>query len=157
MGGGFAGGLVRRGWRNVREAGPRRLALTGLLVLLALLIARYGWGLTPNSELPVISPAERAMYDFRSYLNASRHAVDQDQRVVMVVYIDDAFFRRVRAGRMSTREDIVAAHAEGTVQRLRPKVMTIVTMAAALGWNAERAAGVAQEAAHTLGAHDARK
>jgi Cu(I)/Ag(I) efflux system membrane protein CusA/SilA len=52
--------------------------------------------------------------------------------VVMVVYIDDAFFRRVRAGRISTRDDIVAAHAEGTVQRLRPKLMTIVTMAAAL-------------------------
>jgi len=52
--------------------------------------------------------------------------------VVMVVYIDDAFFRRVRAGTLRTRADIVAAHAEGTVQRLRPKLMTIVTMAAAL-------------------------
>jgi Cu(I)/Ag(I) efflux system membrane protein CusA/SilA len=52
--------------------------------------------------------------------------------VVMVVYIDDAFFRRVREGKLRTREDIVAAHAEGTVQRLRPKLMTIVTMAAAL-------------------------
>jgi Cu(I)/Ag(I) efflux system membrane protein CusA/SilA len=52
--------------------------------------------------------------------------------VVMVVYIDDAFFRRVRAGTLRSREDIIAAHAEGTVQRLRPKVMTIVTMAAAL-------------------------
>jgi copper/silver efflux system protein len=52
--------------------------------------------------------------------------------VVMVVYIDDAFFRRVREGTLRTRDDIIAAHAEGTVQRLRPKVMTIVTMAAAL-------------------------
>ena len=52
--------------------------------------------------------------------------------VVMVVYIDDAFRRRVREGRMRNREDIVAAHAEGTVRRLRPKVMTIATMAAAL-------------------------
>lgn len=52
--------------------------------------------------------------------------------VVMVVYIDDAFFRRVREGKLRNREDIVAAHAEGTVQRLRPKLMTIVTMAAAL-------------------------
>ena len=50
----------------------------------------------------------------------------------MVVYIDDAFFRRVREGKLRTRDDIVAAHAEGTVQRLRPKLMTIVTMAAAL-------------------------
>ena len=31
-----------------------------------------------------------------------------------------AFHRRVREGRLRSREDIVAAHAEGTVQRLRP-------------------------------------
>ncbi len=52
--------------------------------------------------------------------------------VVMVVYIDDAFYRRQREGRLRTRDDIVAAHAEGTVQRLRPKLMTITTMAASL-------------------------
>jgi Cu(I)/Ag(I) efflux system membrane protein CusA/SilA len=52
--------------------------------------------------------------------------------VVMVVYIDEAFHRRVREGRLKSREDIVAAHAEGTVQRLRPKIMTITTMAAGL-------------------------
>jgi Cu(I)/Ag(I) efflux system membrane protein CusA/SilA len=52
--------------------------------------------------------------------------------VVMVVYIDEAFFRRVREGRLRSREDIVDAHAEGTVQRLRPKIMTITTMAASL-------------------------
>ena len=52
--------------------------------------------------------------------------------VVMVVYIDEAFHRRVREGRIRDREDIIAAHAEGTVQRLRPKIMTITTMAAGL-------------------------
>jgi Cu(I)/Ag(I) efflux system membrane protein CusA/SilA len=52
--------------------------------------------------------------------------------VVMVVYIDEAFHRRLREGRLRTREDVVAAHAEGTVQRLRPKIMTITTMAASL-------------------------
>src|SRR5205814_586870 len=52
--------------------------------------------------------------------------------VVMVVYIDEAFHRRVREGALSSREDIVAAHAEGTVQRLRPKLMTVTTMAAGL-------------------------
>jgi Cu(I)/Ag(I) efflux system membrane protein CusA/SilA len=52
--------------------------------------------------------------------------------VVMVVYIDAAFHRRVREGRLVDRDDIVAAHAEGTVQRLRPKLMTVITMAAAL-------------------------
>jgi Cu(I)/Ag(I) efflux system membrane protein CusA/SilA len=52
--------------------------------------------------------------------------------VVMVVYIDAAFHRRVREGRLESRADIVAAHAEGTVQRLRPKLMTVTTMAASL-------------------------
>jgi Cu(I)/Ag(I) efflux system membrane protein CusA/SilA len=52
--------------------------------------------------------------------------------VVMVVYIDDAFHRRVREGRIKGFDDIVAAHAEGTVRRLRPKIMTITTMAAGL-------------------------
>ena len=52
--------------------------------------------------------------------------------VVMVVYIDDAFYRRIRDGRMKSRDDVVAAHAEGTVRRLRPKVMTVATMGAGL-------------------------
>ncbi|HWL84774.1 MAG TPA: efflux RND transporter permease subunit, partial [Polyangiaceae bacterium] len=52
--------------------------------------------------------------------------------VVMVVYIDEAYHRRLREGRIKTRDDIVAAHAEGTVLRLRPKLMTMATMAASL-------------------------
>ena len=52
--------------------------------------------------------------------------------VVMVVYIDEAFHRRVREGKIRNRDDIVEAHAEGTVRRLRPKIMTITTMGAAL-------------------------
>jgi Cu(I)/Ag(I) efflux system membrane protein CusA/SilA len=52
--------------------------------------------------------------------------------VVMVVYIDEAFYRRIRADTIRSRDDIIAAHAEGTVRRLRPKIMTITTMAAGL-------------------------
>jgi Cu(I)/Ag(I) efflux system membrane protein CusA/SilA len=52
--------------------------------------------------------------------------------VVMVVYIDDAFYSRVRRGQLLTRDDIVAAHADGTVRRLRPKLMTTATMAVSL-------------------------
>ena len=52
--------------------------------------------------------------------------------VVMVVYIDAAFHRRLREGQIRNRDDIIEAHAEGTVRRLRPKIMTITTMAAAL-------------------------
>jgi Cu(I)/Ag(I) efflux system membrane protein CusA/SilA len=52
--------------------------------------------------------------------------------VVMVVYIDEAFQRRLQAGQIRSRADIIEAHTEGTVRRLRPKLMTITTMAAGL-------------------------
>ena len=48
--------------------------------------------------------------------------------IVMIVYIDHAFHRRKAAGQIRNLDDIVAAHMEGTVQRVRPKLMTVSTM-----------------------------
>jgi Cu(I)/Ag(I) efflux system membrane protein CusA/SilA len=48
--------------------------------------------------------------------------------VVMIVYIDNAYERRFRAGKINTLEDIIEAHSEGTIQRVRPKLMTVGTM-----------------------------
>jgi len=48
--------------------------------------------------------------------------------IVMIVYIDHAFQRRKAAGQINSLDDIVAAHMEGTVQRVRPKLMTVSTM-----------------------------
>jgi copper/silver efflux system protein len=48
--------------------------------------------------------------------------------VVMIVYIDTAYEKRLRAGQIRTLEDIIEAHAEGTIQRVRPKLMTVATM-----------------------------
>ncbi len=48
--------------------------------------------------------------------------------VVMIVYIDHAFVRRLRAGKIRDLNDIIHAHTEGTVKRVRPKVMTVATM-----------------------------
>jgi len=48
--------------------------------------------------------------------------------IVMIVYIDQAYRRRKAAGGINSLDDIVAAHMEGTVQRVRPKVMTVATM-----------------------------
>ncbi len=48
--------------------------------------------------------------------------------VVMIVYIDHAFVKRLRAGKIRDLNDIIHAHTEGTVQRVRPKVMTVSTM-----------------------------
>jgi Cu(I)/Ag(I) efflux system membrane protein CusA/SilA len=48
--------------------------------------------------------------------------------IVMIVYLDAAFERRLRAGKIRDLNDIIWAHMEGTVQRVRPKLMTVSTM-----------------------------
>jgi copper/silver efflux system protein len=52
--------------------------------------------------------------------------------IVMIVYIDAAYERRRRAGKVRDLSDIVWAHMDGTVQRVRPKLMTVATMLAGL-------------------------
>jgi Cu(I)/Ag(I) efflux system membrane protein CusA/SilA len=48
--------------------------------------------------------------------------------IVMIVYINQAFQRHKAEGRIHDLGDIIAAHMEGTVLRVRPKLMTVSTM-----------------------------
>jgi len=48
--------------------------------------------------------------------------------IVMIVYIDHAYERRLAAGKIRDLDDIIWAHMEGTVLRVRPKLMTVSTM-----------------------------
>jgi Cu(I)/Ag(I) efflux system membrane protein CusA/SilA len=48
--------------------------------------------------------------------------------VVMLVYLDEAYERRVREGRMVTGQDLREAVMEGAVQRVRPKMMTVAAI-----------------------------
>jgi copper/silver efflux system protein len=52
--------------------------------------------------------------------------------VVMVVYLHEALNRRVQDGRLLTKADLEAAVIEGAVQRLRPKLMTVLAVLASL-------------------------
>ena len=55
------GNFITRGWRNVREAGVARLMFTGVVIMIAVLIARFSW------YMPLTDFAERGLYDMRSY------------------------------------------------------------------------------------------
>jgi len=52
--------------------------------------------------------------------------------VVMVVYLHEALNRRDQEGRLLTKADLEAAVIEGAVQRLRPKLMTVIAVLASL-------------------------
>jgi Cu(I)/Ag(I) efflux system membrane protein CusA/SilA len=47
--------------------------------------------------------------------------------IVMIVYLDEAFERFRREGRMRTLGDLLQAVTEGAVLRVRPKMMTVMT------------------------------
>ncbi len=48
--------------------------------------------------------------------------------VVMLVYLDEAYERRVREGRMATAYDLREAIMDGAVRRVRPKMMTVAAI-----------------------------
>jgi Cu(I)/Ag(I) efflux system membrane protein CusA/SilA len=52
--------------------------------------------------------------------------------VVMVVYLHEALDKRIHADHAKTRADLEAAAIEGAVQRLRPKLMTVIAVLASL-------------------------
>jgi Cu(I)/Ag(I) efflux system membrane protein CusA/SilA len=47
--------------------------------------------------------------------------------IVMILYLDHAYERRKKAGKIRDLNDIIWAHMEGTVMRVRPKLMTVGT------------------------------
>jgi len=52
--------------------------------------------------------------------------------VIMLVYIDEAYERRKKAGQMQTLKDLQEAVMEGAVKRVRPKIMTVSAIIAGL-------------------------
>src|SRR5438067_12817719 len=54
--------------------------------------------------------------------------VDAETGVVMLLYLDHAYERHQREQRMNNLEDLEAAVMEGAVQRIRPKMMTVLAI-----------------------------
>ncbi len=114
-------GWLARGWRNVREAGTVQLALTVMLLCVALFIARYSWVLPDGSEpTPLTSEAERAFYDLRAYYSAD--LVEEDKRVVLVVYTDQTL---IAARKRSPLDRGLLAKTLRTLDAMEPKAIGI--------------------------------
>lgn len=95
--------------RNLRDAGGFRLALTAATLVVALLVARYGW------QTPLLGDAERIAYDLR--LTAFAPRVAQDKRVVMIVYNDQTL---IATRKRSPLDRGLLARALRTIDALGP-------------------------------------
>lgn len=58
--------------------------------------------------------------------------VDAETAIYMLLYLDLAYERKVKAGQMNSFSDLHAAIHEGAVKRIRPKMMTVLTTFMAL-------------------------
>src|SRR5207248_1184533 len=54
--------------------------------------------------------------------------VDAETGIIMLLYLDVALERWRREGRMQNSEDLEGAALEGAVQRVRPKIMTVMAI-----------------------------
>ena len=99
---------------GLRQLGVWRLLLTILFLAGAVLLARYGW------KLPLAIEAERALYDWRQVLTADK--VDQDSRIVMVVYTDETL---AATGKRSPLDRAILAKALKRIDSFKPKAIGI--------------------------------
>ncbi|WP_426162727.1 CHASE2 domain-containing protein [Sandarakinorhabdus sp. DWP1-3-1] len=98
--------LVQAGWL-------RLLATLGVLVV-AVLVARFGW------HLPVLLTAERGLYDVRTAITAPR--VDQDSRVVLVTYTEETL---AATGKRSPLDRVLLGKALANIDRLQPRAIGV--------------------------------
>ena len=94
------GEVGRSAGRLIRQLGLVRLLATLGFMVFAIAVARY------SSQMPLLGSAENAMYDMRAANFAEK--VDQDPRILMVVYTDDTL---IDTGQRSPVDRTILANA----------------------------------------------
>ena len=113
------------------------IPLTLLLVVVLLYLSLRGWPQTflVLSSLPFAVAGSVWLLAFMNY-NLSTAVwvgliavagVAAETGIVMVVYLDEAFVRYMREGRIQKPADVDAAVVEGAAARVRPLIMTVAT------------------------------
>ena len=113
------------------------IPLTLVLVVVLLYMSMRGWPQTllVLSSLPFAVAGSVWLLAFMNY-NLSTAVwvgliavagVAAETGIVMVVYLDEAFERYMREGRIQTPADVDAAVVEGAAARVRPLIMTVAT------------------------------
>ena len=110
----------RRGWRekakrDIRQIGPARLLGTLLFLLLGLYVARFSW------DIPLVSDAERALYDYR-FLEMAERTLEQDDRIVLVTFDDQTL---ELLGKRSPLDRRMLAQALRAIDRMEPRAIGI--------------------------------
>ena len=100
--------------RIFAQLGPARVAMTLVLLSVALLAARYSWNVI------LMGDAERALYDLRETYLAPK--VEQDARIAKIVYNDDTL---IETRKRSPLDRAILARALVQIDRMGAKAIGI--------------------------------
>ena len=106
--------LARSLSRLVGQLGVVRLVITVLFLALAVLLARFTW------QVPLLSDAERALYDARAAVMAP--IVEQDPRILLVTYDDQTL---LNTGIRSPLDRAILTRALANLDRMGAKAIGI--------------------------------
>jgi adenylate cyclase len=87
--------------RELRRVPPARLIVTALIILWAILFARFSWE-SPVSlpvigkTIPISTDAERALFDLREVTGEKRRKVAQDDRIILIPYTQDTLLATMK-------------------------------------------------------------
>ncbi|MCL6740780.1 adenylate/guanylate cyclase domain-containing protein [Sphingomonas sp. RB56-2] len=113
--------------RELRKIPPARLIVTALIIVFAILIARYSWQLPVSlpvfeRQLPIAADAERALFDWRETSGEDRRTVPEDQRVLLIPYIDDTL---KATAKRSPLDRAILARALANIDKVGAKAIGI--------------------------------
>lgn len=104
-------GRLRRAWR---EVGPLRFSASAVLLILALLIARFSWALPFTDEI------ERVLFDVRA--SYAMEQVKQDERITIVTYEEETL---LNTGVRSPLDREILANALRSLDAMQPRAIAI--------------------------------
>jgi adenylate cyclase len=110
---------------ELRRVPLARLLVTALIILWAILFARYSWEAPVSlpiigKHIPIATDAERALFDWRQALGEPR--VAEDSRILLVPYTQDTL--RATAKR-SPLDRAILARALANIDKMGPKAIGI--------------------------------
>jgi len=112
---GEGGGWGKRLKRSIGQIGPVRLLAMLAFLIAGLYVARF------NSDIPLSSDAERALYDWRVNRSAPR-TLEQDPRIILVTYNDETLRE---LGKRSPLDRRMLARALRTIDAMGPRAIGI--------------------------------
>lgn len=113
--------------RELRRVPLARLLVTALIIVWAILFARYSWE-APISlpvigkTIPISTDAERALFDFREVTGEKRRKVAQDSRIILIPYTQET----LRATRQrSPLNRAILARALANIDRMGARAIAV--------------------------------